>query len=138
MLPEFDTTDLMVSVLACISALFSSTTGCVRLSRWQAHSAHACGVQYNWPGKSGNGDSLGPAAIRLHYPPLTFRAGTHLDTHLLSQGFSSCTTPVVRPACTGFCLCLRLTSAIMHLQTHMQDVLDVLAQKMRGPAHATC
>ena len=53
--------------------------------------------QYNWPSRSGNGDSLGAAATRLHFPPLTLRAGTHLDAHLLSQGFSSCTLPVVRP-----------------------------------------
>ncbi len=52
-------------------------------------------AQYNWPSTVTNGDALGPGGSRLPFPPLTIRAGSHLDQHLMSQNFSYCTVPLV-------------------------------------------
>ncbi|BDA45095.1 hypothetical protein COCOBI_06-5750 [Coccomyxa sp. Obi] len=52
-------------------------------------------LMYNWPSAVTNGDALGPGGSRLAFPPLTIRAGSHLDRHLTSQNFSYCTVPLV-------------------------------------------
>ncbi|EIE21073.1 hypothetical protein COCSUDRAFT_56993 [Coccomyxa subellipsoidea C-169] len=52
-------------------------------------------LTYNWPSAMTNGDALGPGGSRLAFPPLTIRAGSHLDRHLATQDFSYCTVPLV-------------------------------------------
>ncbi|CAL8469160.1 g8701 [Coccomyxa elongata] len=52
-------------------------------------------LMYNWPSAVTNGDALGLGGSRLMFPPLTIRAGSHLDRHLTSQNFSYCTVPLV-------------------------------------------
>lgn len=100
-LPEFVTTDLMARFPApaiaacCIHSMHRNVPKPVSMLRRAP--GHACGAQYNWPSARGNGDALGGAAARLRWPPLTMRAGSHLDAHLHRQGFSSCTVPLVGP-----------------------------------------
>lgn len=74
---------------------------CMLRSLWHAETRWGMlvGAQYNWPSVKGNGDALGAAAARLRWPPLTMRAGSHLDAQLLRQGFSSCTVPLVQFPC---------------------------------------
>lgn len=47
-----------------------------------------------------NGDALGPGGSHLAFPPLTIRAGSHLDRHLSTQDFSLCTVPLVNATFT--------------------------------------